>query len=291
MPAAAQYLQGAGTAWRVVVKSDAGGGGVTSIGLDGKGDIYLAEIDKHQIAEYSLTGSKVREWGSIGTAPGQMKSPAKLALDRQGNVYVTEADNDRFQKFSPTGAPLDVWGGSSTTGEPGKFNFPIGIALDRDGNIYVADHGNGRIQKFSASGVLLAAFGSAGSASLSPYDVALDAVSNVYVTQPLGADQIAVYTSAGAPVGHIGDSGKGPGQFRDATGVLIDSNGNLFVDDTGNNRIEELSPTGAFIGQWAGPTSRPFNLHSDITMDAKGHLYVTNYNWVLETCVRPSGCS
>jgi hypothetical protein len=134
------------------------GFGIAGIALDGRGNLYLTEMDDDLIYEYTTSGQLVRKWGGTGSGPGQLTYPEKLALDAQGNLYVTEFGspsfggsqgvNDRIQKFSPTGVPLARWG---TLGSgPGQFNGPLGIAVDQQGNIFVADVANHRIQKLSA---------------------------------------------------------------------------------------------------------------------------------------------
>lgn len=176
-----QFLDGKGAKWQVVIKADPGAYGVTGLALDGKGHIYLAELYRDQIAEYSLDGSLVQSWGSHGTAAGQMDGPAKITVDGEGNLYVTEIGNNRVQKFSSSGESLAQWGGGPGSAAAGKFNFPVGIAVDILGNAYVADDNNHRVQKLSPTGAPLAEWGSEGPTQLVPYDIALDTKSNVYL--------------------------------------------------------------------------------------------------------------
>jgi hypothetical protein len=182
---------GAATAWRVVIKAQSGE--VTGLALDGQGHMYLAELFNDKIAEFSLDGTLVTQWGESGNAPGQLNQPAKVALDASGDVYVTEVGNDHIQKFSANGMPLAQWGGTGTA--PGKFMFPVGIVVDGRGNIYVADADNHRIQKLSPRGTPLAQWtghASTADASVLPYDLALAGAGdllvgpNVWLGQYLG---------------------------------------------------------------------------------------------------------
>src|ERR1700682_1126257 len=119
------------------------GFGIAGIALDGQGNLYLTEMDDGLIYEYTTSGNLVRQWGGIGSDPGQPTYPEKLAFDAQGNLYVTEfgspsfggsmGPNDRIQKFSPTGTPLAQWGKLGS--EPGQFDGPVGIAIDHQGEI------------------------------------------------------------------------------------------------------------------------------------------------------------
>ena len=72
--------------------------------------------------------------------------------------------------------------------------------------------------------------------------------------------------------------------------MAIDSSGNMFVDDTDNNRIEELSANGVFVSEWAGPTDSPFDPHTEMALDANGHVYVSLGSLVLRTCLLRTDC-
>ncbi|HEV3103892.1 MAG TPA: 6-bladed beta-propeller [Candidatus Dormibacteraeota bacterium] len=280
----------------------AGGGfGIAGIVLDGRGNLYLTEMDDAFIYEYTTAGALVRKWGGYGSDPGQLTYPEKLALDAQGNVYVTEfgspsfggsqGENDRIQKFSPTGSPLAHWGmlGSG----PGQFNGPVGIAVDPQGNIFVADVGNHRIQKLSPTGQPLAQWHTVGSGvgetTETGFDLALDAAGDLYVSEPHpsgpGNERIEKFSPAGQPLAHWGESGSGPGQFNKPFCLTLDSKGDVFVVDSGNNRIEKFSPTGKYLGQWKGP-QKGFIATSKPAVDDQGNLYVTRANEVVKLVVK-----
>jgi DNA-binding beta-propeller fold protein YncE len=280
----------------------AGGGfGIAGIALDGRGNLYLTEMDDALIYEYTTGGELVRKWGGYGSDPGQMTFPEKLALDTQGNLYVTEfgspsfegsqGENDRVQKFSPTGTPLARWG---TRGSgPGQFNGPVGIAIDPQGNIFVADVGNHRIQKLSSTGQPLTQWHTVGSgigeATETGFDLALDASGNLYVSEPHpsgpGNERIEKFSSAGDPLGHWGEPGSRPGQFNKPFCLGLDRKGNVFVVDSGNNRIQEFSPTGKYMAQWKGP-HKSFIATSKVAVDDAGNIYVSHGNEIVKLVVK-----
>jgi tripartite motif-containing protein 71 len=276
------------------------GFGIAGIALDGQGNMYLTELDDDLIYEYTTSGSLVRQWGGTGSGPGQFTSPEKLAFDAQGNLYVTEfgspsydgsmGGNDRIQKFSPTGAPLAQWG---TLGSgPGQFNGPVGVAVDQQGDIYVADAANHRIQKLSPAGQPLLQWHTVGSGigerTETGFDLALDASGNLYVSEPHpfgpGTERIEKYSSAGEPLQHWGASGTGPGQFNKPFCLALDHNGNIFVVDSGNNRIQEFSPMGRYIAQWKGPREG-FIATSKVAVDDQGSIYVSVGNQVVKLLI------
>ena len=292
IPSPPQYLAGKGTKWRVVIR-DPKAGNMTGLALDGHGDIYVAEISGDRIVEYSVDGKLIRKFGTHGSGPGQLINPAKVTVDSQGSVYVSDIGNNRVQKFTAGGRPLAQWGGLEASSEAGKFSFPIGIAVDPQGDVFVVDANNYRIQKLSPQGSPLIQWTSQGTEPPPlrlPYDIALDAKGDVYVSYVHGNDGVEKFSAAGRDVGRLGGSGSGPGEFSTPTGMAIDGAGNVFVLDTGNNRIQELSESGQYIGEWPGPTSRPFFLHSEMAMDNTGNVYVSDDNIVLRLCVRSTPC-
>ena len=285
--------------WQVVITVKPGGGvrnlGITGVTLDGHGNLYLAEFDDDLIYKYSTSGKLLAQWGGHGPSPGQLEAPDKLAFDTNGNLYVTEvgtqspADNSRIQKFSLTGEPLAQWGKFGSA--PGQFITPVGIAIDQEGVIYVADVGNHRVQKLSPDGKALAQWHTVGSGTGESteigYDLALDASGNVYVSDAhpfsSGNDRIQKFSPSGDVLATWGGTGTGPGQFRNPTGLAVDSKGNIYVVDSDNNRIEELSPSGTFLAQWQGPG---LQFTSKVAVDDHGNLYVSDGLEVLKLAVK-----
>lgn len=280
-------LTGQGTTWQVVVTAD---GDVSGLALDGHGNLYA--VVNNGVVEFSLRGSVVRKWGAAGSALGQLNQPIRVALDSLGDVYVTDAGNNRIEKFSPTGEPLAQWGDAGSAA--GQFNFPVGIIVDGQGNMFIADFRNDRIQELSPTGRPLASWGSQGSApgqfDGGPGGIAVDTKGNVYVSEAYGSNRVHEFSPVGAFIARWGGTGSEPGKFNEPRALAFDSQGNIYVGDTGNNRVQKLSPTGQFIAQWQGPSTAPFPEPSYFTMDEKGNLYVSDGQLILRTCVASSGC-
>ena len=291
--APAQTPASSANTWQVVltINSTSGGRylGITGVTLDARGNLFLADLDNDLIYKYSPSGTELAKWGGHGSGPGQLEAPDKIAFDEQGNFYVTEVgsgsagDNSRVQKFSSAGLPLAQWG---TFGpEPGQFNTPVGIAVDDQGIIYVADVGNHRVETLSALGRPLAQWHTVGSGTGESteigYDLALDASGNVYISDahPFsdGSDHIQKFSPSGELLETWGGTGSGPGLFNNPTGLVVDGKGNLFIADTGNHRVQELSPTGQYMAQWKVSLS----FTSKVALDAHGNIYVSDYNQVL----------
>jgi DNA-binding beta-propeller fold protein YncE len=180
----------------------------------------------------------VEVWGSNGTGDGQFMAPRNLAVGPDGSIYVADSGNHRIQVFDPQGNFITKWGSMGT--EPGQFNEPWDVAVAQDGTVFVADTWNHRIQAFTSTGEFLNAFGSFAN----------------------------VQTDAQAE----------PGMFWGPRGLAIDAEGNLYVTDTGNKRVEKFSPEGEFLALWGGGGIVPgsFEEPVGIDIDSQGNFYVAD---------------
>lgn len=127
------------------------------------GRLYVPDSGNHRINVFDLFGKPLFEFGSSGSALGQMNSPEAAKFSRDGKLHVSDLRNDRVQVFDKDGNPLASWGRSGS-GE-GEFKAPAGIAFDNHDNIYVTEIGNNRIQVFDQTGKFLTMWGSKGTAN------------------------------------------------------------------------------------------------------------------------------
>jgi hypothetical protein len=128
---------------------------------------------------------------------------------------------------------------------------PGAIAADGSGSIFVADTGNYRIQKFDNMGTFLTKWGSVGTGDeqfVTMGGVAVDSSGKVFVTDTaFGFDlsvalmRIKEFTSTGTFLGTIGCAGIGEGQLNVPTELAMGVNGNLFVADTWNYRVQKFA--------------------------------------------------
>lgn len=77
-----------------------------------------------------------------------------------------------------------------------------------------------------------------------------------------------------APLLVIGRDGSGPGEFRNPRGVAVDRNGNIYVADTGNKRVQKLNSKGEFVAEWKNAGTAPFVEPVGVAIAPNGDVYV-----------------
>lgn len=187
--------------------------------------------------------------GSPGSQDGaalqsRFQDPFGVAVGKDGSIYATDAgESNSIRKLTPEGILSTLAGG--------EFNTPSGVALDGEGNLYVADTGNNRVRKVSKEGVVTTLAGTG--EFNAPVGVAVDKDGNVYVADTYN-DRIRVITKdgqvrtvAGAGVGSPGHADGGAldaAIFDTPCGVAVSESGDLYVADTGNNRLRKITKDG-----------------------------------------------
>jgi hypothetical protein len=267
-------------------------------------------------------------YGSIdGTgAAARFHYPSGVAADSAGNVYVADTDNDIIRKIvASTGAvttlagQAGIFGNIDATGSAARFNMPSGVAVDAAGNIYVADTLNNTLRKVTASGVVSTLAGSprtpgsvdgTGSAAQfeAPQGLAIDSSGNLYVADTNNHTIRKVVPSTGVVTtvaGLAGNPGSADGLgslagFNFPSGVAVDGAGNLYIADTENHTIREISPSGlvstlagmaGFSGGADGTGSAArFDSPSDVAVDSAGNVYVADTdNFTIREVVPSTG--
>jgi RHS repeat-associated protein len=220
--------------------------------LDSSGDVYVVDRGHDRIVELNPEGAYVRAFGSAGSGNGQLKEPMGLAIS-EGSLYVADYGNSRVEQFSSSGSYLGQFG--SKGAGAGQFKEPFSVAANPStGNLYVADLGNQRVDEFSPTGRFLTDWETWGPAHplSSPIAVAVGAAGKLYVSDLYGAE-ISTWTPPEAGAAHLtyasqfGSAGSGGGQLSTPIDAAIDGEGNVWVSDLGNNRIEQFSSSGTFM--------------------------------------------
>ena len=248
----------------------------TSVAMDAAGNIYVADGGDHTIRKVTaggvvttLAGSSGQPGSTDGSGSGALfLYPYGIAVDASGNFYVADIGNQNIRVISAAGnvytlaGTAGVTGSTNGTGVAALFNMPQGIAVDAAGNVYVSDTNNSIIRKITTGGVVTTLAGAAGqtggadgagaSARFNyPFGLAVDAAGNIYVAD-FENDAVRKVTPAGSVTtlaGIAGTSGSigGPvseALFNHPEAVAVDAAGNVYVSDTSNQTVREISAGG-----------------------------------------------
>ncbi|MCU0425938.1 MAG: IPT/TIG domain-containing protein [Candidatus Kapabacteria bacterium] len=236
------------------------------------GNIYVADRMNQLIRKITPAGDVTTFAGTYGV-PGfadgigtsaRFNRPSDVAVDALGNVYVADDFNNRIRKITPLGEVTTLAGSGASGFTNGhsvsaSFNRPVGIAIDGSGFIYVADYENNCIRKITPSGSVTTHAGGINgnrdgngtSARFSlPTGLDVDFGGTVYVADR-GNNRIRkimpngdVTTIAGSVLGYQDGTNA---LFNQPYSVAVDSQGNVYVVDTGNHRIRRISPIQVLI--------------------------------------------
>jgi DNA-binding beta-propeller fold protein YncE len=226
----------------------------TMIAIDKASSVYIVDQHNQRIQKFDSIGNFITMWGEMGDKPGQFNYPYGIAVDSKGNVYVSDMNNNRIQKFSSTGVFIAATGKYGT--EDGQLKYPYGIAVDNKDNLYVIDALNYRIQKFTSNLSFISKWGSAEDIEIKlymPHEIAIANDGNVVLSDRQN-HRIAIFNNDGKLLRRFGEYGEGKeaigGQFSEPHGIAISVNGDIFISDRYNFRIQKLSADGKPQTQW-----------------------------------------
>jgi sugar lactone lactonase YvrE len=282
----------------------------TGVAVDSAGNVYVADEGNNVIRKISPTGvvTTLAGSGQQGSANGpgasaSFNAPVGVAVDSKGNVYVTDYGNDMIRMISQGTYSIGL-GFTSVSTLGGNIVYPDGIAVDTLGNpndLYVSTEYIYQIDNISPSGTVTSLAGTGigsnnGPSYAASFDgpkgIAVDIAGNVYV-----ADQhnnlIRKISHSGVVTTFAGSGNKGSANgvgttavsFNGPTGVAVDAQGNVYVADSGNNLIREISPAG--VVTYLAGTGQPgsangagfaasFNNPQGVAVDAAGNVYVAD---------------
>ncbi|MGO9095116.1 MAG: BACON domain-containing protein, partial [Bryobacteraceae bacterium] len=261
----------------------------SGVAVDSAGDLFIADSGNSRIRKVS--GQTITTVAGNGNCcfsgdggpatSASLSDPSAVAVDAAGNLYIADTTNYRIRKVS--GGIIATVAGNGTFGFSGdggpataaELNWPAGVAVDSAGDLYIADEFNNRIRKVSGGTITTVAGngiccfsgdgGPATSASLSdPQGVGVDSAGDLYIADSVNwrvrkVSGGTIATVAGNGIqGFSGDGGPATGASLNLpVAVVLDSAGNLYIADNGNNRIREVL-AGA-VSYQAAPASLSFS--------------------------------
>ena len=254
--------------------------GPQGVSFDSAGNLYIADYGNSRIRKVNAAtgvittvagdGSGVYSGdGGPATSAG-LVAAGEVIVDSEGDLYITDYNGCRIRKVLARTGIITTIAGTGTVGYSGDggaatsaaLHSPGGVALDSAGNLYITDQRNNRIRKVDAStGIITTVAGNgtqgyagdggpATSAELSyPGTLAIDSADNLYFSdqfnnriRKVDAATGVITTLAGTgPSAYSGDGGAATGaKLAGPLGIALDSAGNLYIADYGNNRIRKV---------------------------------------------------
>lgn len=284
------------------------------VAVDSLTNVYVADYGNHTIRKISPAAAVTTLAGSAGNfgssngfgASAQFYQPEGVAVDSLGNIYVADTANNMIRKITAgsviTLAGSTNSGSANASGTSGSFNAPQAVAVDNAGNVYVADAGNNMIRKITSLGAVTTVagstnFGSADGTGINaqfwgPAGIATDSNTNIFVADYFNGT-IRKITSAGVVTTLAGSASAGSGnasavsaRFNLPESLAADSSGNIYVADTANNTIRQISISGVVttLAGSAGKsgaadgsgTNALFNGPQAVAVDGSGIVYVAD---------------
>ncbi|MFZ2033909.1 MAG: NHL repeat-containing protein [Candidatus Dormiibacterota bacterium] len=202
--------------------------------VESDGSILTVDSYNQAIHKYDSNGNQV--WTFTGKGTSALNHPEGIALGANGTIYVADYLKKRVVQLLDSGTSVS-WVGTFGSG----LNQPSGVAVDpATHNVFVSDFAGDDVIEFSSAGTRIATIG--GGTLQNPADVVLDGT-YIYVSDSK-LNQVLVFNeSDGTLVSTFGGTGSGAAQFNSPIGLAL-SGGNLYVADSGNDRISEWCVTG-----------------------------------------------
>jgi tripartite motif-containing protein 71 len=240
------------------------------------GSIWVS--DAFGVQRFNAAGAFVERVGAAGG--GAISEPQGLDVGPGGDVFVADAGNDRISVFDAAGDYVRSFGSTGTG--PGQFSSIAEVDVDADGNVWVADAEADRVQLFNSAGEHIASFGAPGTGAQqfrfeAWAGIASDGQGRVWIVDAgndrLGRWVAAPFTGFFRSAG-MGGTGSADGQLKSPADVAADPEGNLWVLDRGNGRVQRFGSDGQFLAKFGTPGGEEGQLNSPsaLALDAAGNV-------------------
>ncbi|MCB5288386.1 MAG: 6-bladed beta-propeller, partial [Candidatus Cloacimonetes bacterium] len=273
---------------------------------DSLGNIYVSDCDNFRVQVFDSTGNYLKTYGTTGvpylTDKNYLNEPAGIALDSDGSIVIVESLGRRLIKYDANGNFLwqvgeaGFWGDDNAHFGSNFGGMEGNPAIDKNHNIYVADTQNNRIQVFDQNGVHIRSLGSYGQGAAHfdfPTHVYVDqSTGDIYVSDTFN-HRIQIFNSNFTyknTIGVTAEAGSDNIHFWTPQGVVVDSDGYVYVADFDNNRVQKCgSHDGAyscetFIGETGVHNGNFGQLYPySIATDHEGRFYISDrWEWRIQ---------
>lgn len=223
----------------------------TAVAVDGSGNLFVADRADHRVRRintagvsttYAGTGFPGNAGNGVAATSAQTGLPQALSFDRLGNLFIASGNGSTIRGIAPNTAIVTIAGGlegfagDGGTAASAQFRNPSAFASDQSGNLYIADTANHRVRRIDALSQLVTTVAGTGTA------------------------------------GFAGDTGPAlNAQLSSPRGLAFDRGGNLYIADTGNNRIRIVNVFGV-ISTLTSEIAAP----QQLALDTNANLFVTS---------------
>jgi sugar lactone lactonase YvrE len=240
--------------------------------FDSSGNFYLTDSLNGRVRK-SVNGNMTTiAGGYIGDTKGALSAalvlPEAIAFDSNNNYYVADYAGNRVRMISSAGTITTI-AGNGTSGYSGdggpatsaQLYFPNGLVVDANLNVYVSDSANNVIREVEhATGTIFTFATDANWSALGALALAADGNSGYVVDQGTcavyqidGSGNVTLVAGVELVCGYNGDNISAvTAQLNTPYGVAVDSSGNIYIADSGNNRIRKVNISTGIITTYAG---------------------------------------
>jgi sugar lactone lactonase YvrE len=286
---------------------------------------------------YTIAGNFANGYSGDGgpATAADLNDPSSAVKDSAGNLYISDTYNSVVRKVAAGTGIITTYAGSDTAGYSGdngratsaQLNWPAALALDPAGNLFIVDQlylvytgqGNSVIRKVAAKTGIITTYAGSTTATISgdggpatsadislPGQIATDSSGNLYIAEP-GFETIRKVTASNGTITTVAGSGSrgytgnnGPAlsaAFLSPNGVAVDSSGNIYIADSYNNVVREVTSStgniatiagngygaGEYIGGFSGDggpaTSAELDYPQAVAVDSSGNVFIADrYN-------------
>jgi tripartite motif-containing protein 71 len=221
------------------------------------------------VNKFSKDGAFIQNIGKIPASDkilvGECYFPKGIGINKDGYIFVSDSQRHCVQVFSPDTKPLLTI--------QGVYMYPYDIAFDKEGHLIVISAGNSTMHIIDISHIANKEYEIINSIRIpGDWPSSFLIVNDKIWIIDSNYDRVYIMNSEGEIIKEIGSIGTKPGQFTGPNGVCADKEGNVYICETVNGRIQKFTAEGNLI--WCEEMGW-FGL-SRATIDSEGHLFVSD---------------
>ena len=233
------------------------------------------EVQKKSAWMDRLAGTQTKD--DVFTLPFSLLQPNGLAVDSQGRIYTADYKVGAIFIFNPETKEVELLKHK----QHASFNHIIGLAMDDNDRLFVSDSELRHVLVFDAEHKAQDVISDG---MVQPGNMTIDTQNRLLYVSDIQLDQVLVYDADSFKLlRKIGTTGHKhelttPGDLAKPTGLAVDGDGNLYVCDTLNNRIEIFDADGVFIREYGKNGDGPgyFARPKGVAIDSDGHIWVAD---------------